>query len=158
MSIDCNVLECGKIPHIQRLDNFKFNEEEMFSRKIEILWTKENSIFSPWQQEVIKKMNLDEPKEYIKFKDLVLICRDCGNNPKLRNIFAIHFSGKELKDKGIRDYKKEVNLLYRNVAKRHGFIEYGANIDFSNIHALAQRYIKWGNFLKATEIYQALAK
>ncbi|MFQ6084513.1 MAG: zinc-ribbon domain containing protein [Candidatus Aminicenantia bacterium] len=78
LSIDCNVPECGKIPYIRRISNFKFNEEKVFSRKIEILWTKKDSIFFPWQREILKKMNLDKPKEYEQLKDLILICSDCG--------------------------------------------------------------------------------
>jgi len=78
LSIDCKVPGCGEIPHIQRISNFKFDEKEIFSRKIEILWARKNSIFLPWQREVLNKMNLEAPKEYEQFKDLILICSDCG--------------------------------------------------------------------------------
>lgn len=79
-------------------------------------------------------------------------------NPSLRDHFAIHFSGKGSKIRSIHDYKKEINLLYREAAGRHGFIEYGIEVDFSYICDLADRYIKAGNLLEAATVYQALSE
>jgi len=79
-------------------------------------------------------------------------------NPSLRDHFTIHFSGKGSKERSIHDYKKEINLLYREMTGHHGFIEYGIEVDFSYIRDLADRYIKAGNLLEAATVYQALSE
>ncbi|MFQ6084512.1 MAG: SWIM zinc finger domain-containing protein, partial [Candidatus Aminicenantia bacterium] len=99
---------------------------------------------------ILNNVSLEELKEFLR--------TEFENDPRLRNIFAIHFSGKAPQDKSIHDYKKEINLLYRNATGRYGFIEYGNNIDFFHIQDLAHRYIKKGNYLEAAKIYQALAE
>lgn len=86
------------------------------------------------------------------------LMREFEKNPSLRDHFTIYFSGKGSKEKSIHDYKKEVNLLYREVTGRHGFIEYGIEVDFSYIRDLADQYIKAGNLLEAATIYQALSE
>ncbi len=79
-------------------------------------------------------------------------------NFSLRDHFTIYFSGKGSKIRSLHDYKKEISLLYRETTGRHGFIEYGIEVDFSYICDLADRYIKAGNLLEAATIYQALSE
>ncbi len=79
-------------------------------------------------------------------------------NSSLRDHFTIYFSGKGSKIRSLHDYKKEINLLYRGTTGRHGFIEYGVEVDFSCIRDLADRYIKAGNLLEAATVYQALSE
>ncbi len=81
-----------------------------------------------------------------------------GANLSLRDHFTIFFSDRGSKRRNIHNYKKEINLLYREAAGRHVFIEYGVEVDFSYICDLAYRYIKGGNFLEAASIYQALSE
>lgn len=91
-----------------------------------------------------------------KLKGFLMI--EFEKNPSLRDHFTIYFSGKGSKTRSIHDYKKEISLLYRETPGRHGFIEYGIEVDFSYIRDLADRYIKAGNLLEAATIYQALSE
>jgi len=99
---------------------------------------------------ILNNVSLEELKEFLR--------TEFENDPRLRNIFAIYFSGKAPQEKSVHDYKKEINLLYKTFAGRYGFIKYGTNIDFSYIQDLAQRYIKKKNYLEAVKIYQALSE
>lgn len=76
----------------------------------------------------------------------------------LRDHFTIYFSGKGSKIRSVHDYKKEINVFYREATGRHGFIEYGIEGDFSRIRDLAGRYIKAGNLIEAATVYQALCE
>ena len=101
-------------------------------------------------EDILSGISLDELKGFL--------IKEFAENHLLREHFAIYFSGKGSRRKSIHDYKKEINWLYREVAGRHGYIEYGREVDFSYIHDLAQRYIKAENFLEAGTIYQALSE
>ena len=99
---------------------------------------------------ILNSLSLDELKRFLR--------GEFEENPSLRDHFTIYFSGRGSKRRSIHDYKKEINLLYREAAGRHGFIEYGVDVDFSYICDLADRYTKVGNFLEAVSIYQALSE
>lgn len=99
---------------------------------------------------VLNNLSIDELKGFLT--------AEFEENPSLRDHFTIYFSGKGSKIRSIYDYKKEINLLYREITGRHGFIEYGIEVDFSYIRDLADRYIKAGNLLEAATVYQALSE
>jgi uncharacterized Zn finger protein len=99
---------------------------------------------------ILSSLNLDELKGFLM--------AEFEENPGLREHFTIYFSGKGSKRRSIYDYQKEINLLYREAAGRHGYIKYGNVIDFSYICDLADRYLKAKNFLEAATIYQALSE
>lgn len=99
---------------------------------------------------VLNNLSVDEVKGFLT--------AEFEKNSSLRDHFTIYFSGKGSKIRSIHDYKKEISLLYRKTTGRHGFIEYGIEVDFSYIRDLADRYIKAGNLLEAATIYQALSE
>ncbi|MDI6704596.1 MAG: SWIM zinc finger family protein [bacterium] len=99
---------------------------------------------------ILSSLSLDELKGFLM--------TEFEEDPALREHFTIYFSGKSSKRRSIHDYKKEINLLYREAGGRYGYIEYGDEVDFSYIRNLATRYIKAGNFLEATTVYQALSE
>jgi len=99
---------------------------------------------------ILNSLSVDELKGFLT--------AEFEKNSSLRDHFTIYFSGKGSKIRSIHDYKKEINLLYRETAGRHGFIEYGIEVDFSYIRDLADRYIKAGNLLEAATVYQALSE
>lgn len=99
---------------------------------------------------ILNSLSLDELKGFLR--------GEFEENLSLRDHFTIFFSGRGSKRRSIHDYKKEINLLYKEVAGRHGFIKYGVEVDLSYICDLADRYIKVGNFLEAASIYQALSE
>jgi hypothetical protein len=101
-------------------------------------------------KKILDNLSLDELKGFLR--------TEFEKNPSLRDHFTIHFLGKGSKERSLYDYKKEINLSYREVNDHHGFIEYGTNIDFSYIRDLADRYIKVKNFHEAATIYQALSE
>lgn len=76
----------------------------------------------------------------------------------LRDHFLIYFSERDSKRRTIKDYKKEIKLLYREVADRDGYVEYGIYVDFSYVRDLAERYLESGNAFEAAVIYQALSE
>ena len=84
--------------------------------------------------------------------------KEFEDNPILRTHFAIYFSGKDAKEKSIHDYKKEIDLLYRELSGRHGFIEYGVEVDFTSVCDLAKRYADVRNYQEAIKVYQALSE
>jgi len=94
---------------------------------------------------VLNNLSVDELKGFLT--------AEFEKNSSLRDHFTIYFSGKGSKIRSIYDYKKEINLLYRETTGRHGFIEYGIEVDFSYIRDLALRYIKAGNLLEAATVY-----
>ena len=99
---------------------------------------------------ILSSISLDELKGFL-IKEFV-------EDHLLREHFAIYFSGKSSRRRSIHDYKKEINSLYREMADRHGYIEYGRDVDFSYIQDLADRFVKAKNFLEAGTIYQALSE
>ena len=99
---------------------------------------------------ILNNLSVDELKGFLT--------AEFEKNSSLRDHFTIYFSGKGSKIRSLHDYKKEINLLYREITGRHGFIEYGIEVDFSYIRDLADRYIKAGNLLEAATIYQALSE
>ncbi|ODS40636.1 MAG: hypothetical protein A7315_08000 [Candidatus Altiarchaeales archaeon WOR_SM1_79] len=100
---------------------------------------------------ILDKVTLDELKEFLIY--------EFGNDPDLRNKFSIYFSGRgEDEGKSIHDYKKEIDFLYRELGDRHGYIEYGRDVNFSHIQDLAERYVQANNFLDAVKVYQALSE
>ena len=99
---------------------------------------------------ILNNLSFNELKDFLT--------SELGNNPSLRNHFTIYFSGKSSKGKSLNDYKKEINLSYREISDSGGYIEYGTEVDFSYIRDLADRYTDAGNFLEAATIYQALSE
>lgn len=99
---------------------------------------------------ILSSISLDELKGFL--------IKEFAENHLLREHFAIYFSSKGSKRRSIHDYKKEINSLYREMAGRHGYIEYGRDVDFSYIQDLADRFVKAKNFLEAATIYQALSE
>lgn len=99
---------------------------------------------------ILNSLSLNELREFLM--------AEFEENLSLRDHVTIYFSGRGSRRRSILDYKKEINLLYRQAAGRHGFIEYGVEVDFSYICDLADRYIKVENFLEAACIYQALSE
>lgn len=79
-------------------------------------------------------------------------------NKSLRDHFLIYFSERDSKRRTIKDYKKEIKLLYREVADRDGYVEYGIHVDFSYVRDLAERYLESGNAFGAAVIYRALSE
>jgi len=76
-SVDCYVPGCGDIPHIRLANGFVFDEREMFSRKIEVLWARKDSLLLRWQRDVLKTMELKSPRKYKVYEDQTLRCEDC---------------------------------------------------------------------------------
>lgn len=99
---------------------------------------------------ILNNLFLDELRRFLM--------AEFEKNPSLREHFTIYFSGKGSKRRSIHDYKREINLLYREADGRHGYIEYGNEINFSYICDLADRYLRAGNPLEAASIYQALSE
>ncbi|MCK5767251.1 MAG: SWIM zinc finger family protein [Candidatus Atribacteria bacterium] len=101
-------------------------------------------------KKILNNLSFDELKNFL--------ISELENSPHLRNHFIIYFSGKKSKGKNLNSYKKEINLSYRETNDPNGYVEYGAEVDFSYIHDLADRYTKAENFPEATTIYQALSE
>jgi len=101
-------------------------------------------------KKILNNLSLSELKDFLM--------AEFEKNPPLIDHFTIYFLGKGSKERSLYDYKKEINLSYYEVSDRHGFIEYGTEVDFSYIRDLADRYIKVGNPLEAATIYQALPR
>ncbi len=99
---------------------------------------------------ILKNVSFAEIKEFLR--------TEFDKSPSLRDHFTIHFSANGSEEKSIHDYKQQINCLYREAGGRHGFVEYGTDVDFSYISDLADRYIKAGNFIEAITIYQALSE
>ncbi|MCK4825993.1 zinc-ribbon domain containing protein [bacterium] len=76
-SRDCYVPGCGEIPYIRLINGFVFDEREMFSRKIEVLWARKNSLLLKWQKDVLKTMGLKSPRKYEVYEDQTFRCEDC---------------------------------------------------------------------------------
>jgi hypothetical protein len=91
-----------------------------------------------------------------RLKDFLEI--EFEKNDALKTHFLIYATGKGEDEKSVEDYKKEVSMLYGSVAGRHGYIEYGNEIDFSLIEDIAERYSEKGNFMEAAKIYQAVSE
>lgn len=79
-STDCFTPGCGEIPHLKLINKFKFDEREIFSRKIDILWTRKDSFLFEWQKDVLKVMGLKSPKKYKVYENQSLRCEDCEAN------------------------------------------------------------------------------
>lgn len=99
---------------------------------------------------ILDNLSLDELKDFLR--------TEFEENPSLRDHFTIHFLGKDSKGRSLYDYKKEIELSYRELSDHHGFIKYGMEVNFSYIRDLADRYIKVKNFYEAATIYQALSE
>jgi len=99
---------------------------------------------------ILNGLSLDELKDFLM--------AEFEKSSSLRDHFTIYFSGKGSKIRSVHDYKKEINVFYREATGRHGFIEYGIEVDFSRIRDLAGRYIKAGNLIEAATVYQALCE
>lgn len=105
--------------------------------------------------EVLKKMHtLLESAEPNDLKDF--FGRELVANSDLRARFMACFlpigEGKSLSN-----YRDEIDSLFDD-AEEHGFIPYGADVDFSPFEKLAKIYIQKDDFLEAAKIYQALSE
>lgn len=101
-------------------------------------------------ESIINSLSSEELKGFLR--------KEFEKNRSLRDHFFIYFSGKGSEKRTLRDYKREVKLLYREVADSHGYVEYGIHVDFSYIHDLANSYLEAGNALEAVLIYRALSE
>ncbi|MEM2135636.1 MAG: SWIM zinc finger family protein [Candidatus Jordarchaeaceae archaeon] len=96
---------------------------------------------------ILDRVSLEELKEFLR--------RMFREDPKLKSRFKIYFADRG-GEKGIQDYKKEINLLYEGAAYeyKHGVAE----ADFNQIQDLAESFIQRGNLREAAKIYQALSE
>ncbi len=60
--------------------------------------------------------------------------------------------------KTVYDYKQEIGKRFHDASDRHGFIEYGTWVDFSQYHDLAETHREHDRIDEALAIYRALAE
>ncbi|MHA1431538.1 MAG: SWIM zinc finger family protein, partial [Candidatus Freyarchaeota archaeon] len=99
---------------------------------------------------ILDSVSFEELKEFLR--------RELREDPKLKTRFEIYFADRG-KEKSIQDYKREINLLYREnageyVSPRRAIAE----ADFTPIQELAESLIQKGNPREAVRIYQALSE
>jgi len=99
---------------------------------------------------ILNNLSLDELKMFLN--------TEFDKNQVFKENFIIYFSGKGVKTRNLRDYKKEIERSYRELSDRHGFIKYGMNVDFNKYYDLAERFDEAGNTLEAVTIFQALSE
>lgn len=77
-SIECAVLNCGKIQFIKVMENFKFKPEDTFRTNIEVIFTRgSENIFINWQKEILKFFGLKEPESYKSLESEWIKCIEC---------------------------------------------------------------------------------
>lgn len=74
-SIDCNIPGCGKIPYIQIVPEFEYDERRFFKSPIEVLWT---SFKSSHLLECKEELGIVESKKYPVLEDIEIECIYCG--------------------------------------------------------------------------------
>lgn len=101
-------------------------------------------------EDILLNLTSEEMKNFLRL--------ELKKNKSLRDHFFIIFSGKGLKKRTLKDYKKEIKRLYLEVADRDGYVKYGVNVDFSYIYDLADWYLEAGNALESVFIYRSLSE
>lgn len=97
---------------------------------------------------VLNGLEVEELRDFLR--------EELSNNPELKDRFLIHFTGKAAKRKSIHDYKKEIDMLYKEAAGSDGWIEFNTRIDFHPLTEKAEKFEDVENFNGAAKIYRAL--
>ncbi|VVB64980.1 Uncharacterised protein [uncultured archaeon] len=115
---------------------------------------KVNRMMNESSQELTGMHALLERAEPNALKDFLR--RELEAQPKLRARFMARFSA-ICEGKRLFDYKDEIDSIFDD-AEEHGFIPYGAEVDFAPFEDLAEIYIQKDDFIEAAKIYQALTE
>lgn len=77
-SIECSMINCGKIQFIKVMKDFEFKPEDAFRTKIEVIFTRgSESIFINWQKEILQLLGLKEPEIYRSLESEWIKCIEC---------------------------------------------------------------------------------
>jgi hypothetical protein len=101
------------------------------------------------QQSPESLLKVVEPEDLRSF-----LCREMERSPEMRARFMACFS-KADEGRSLADYKGEAESLF-DMARYHGFIPYGEEIDLNPLKDLAEIYVQKGDFMEAAKIYQAV--
>ena len=75
-SVDCFVPDCGEIPNINVDPKFEYNESELLSSPIEVLYSSSGISLLLARR---KEMGITKIKEYKVIEDIEIKCMDCGD-------------------------------------------------------------------------------
>ena len=93
----CDQIDCGRLPHLGNLADFKFDPMLFLSPPIEILWCRERkSVLIEWKEALGARLT-----ERTQYRPITLKCGDCGK----RFIFSVG-EQKHFADRGFREPKR----------------------------------------------------
>ncbi len=115
---------------------------------------KVNRMMNESSQKLTGMQALLENAEPNALKDFLR--RELEAQPALRARFMACFAA-ICEGKNLFDYKDEIDSIFDD-AEEHGFIPYGAEVDFAPFEDLAEIYFQKDDFMEAAKIYQALTE
>ena len=108
------------------------------------------------QDEIKRKARIDKLFFDISTKRLKeFLKKEIECNGDLQIKFSDYFEKDYMPSK---DYKSEINSMYRNAAGEYGIVQYGYEIDFEEFNKIAKSKEKKGDYVEAAQIYQDIAE
>jgi len=109
------------------------------------------------QEEIQRRAKRDDAFFEISAKQLKEFLRIEMDDDEDLEIRFMDYFGKD-DDVSLRDYKSEINLLYKMAAGTYGMVEYGYEISFDKFIKSAKTKEAKGNYFEAARIHQELSE
>ena len=134
-----------------------YNFEGICKHAVAVLLYSLDNFEQMLQDEIERKAGIDKLFFGISAKRLKEFLRnEMEYNDDLQIKFLDYFE-KDY-DIPLKDYKSEINSLYRNTDRRYGMVQYGYEIDFGKFNKIAKSKEKKGDYTEAAQIYQDMAE